>query len=544
MPNYILARRSREFEFANGIEKTTDPSILENYLTDESGVVVGHASQVVFPKTEGEISRILKEANANDTRVTVSGAGTGITGSRAPLGGIVLSTEKMTHLDGGIYMEGLARQRYGSLSYTICIKQDQSANKHYAIAPPGIPLEIFKSIVESKQLDYPSDPTELTALLGGSVATDASGGRTFIYGATRNYIRRLRIVLANGDVLEVERGKVFANEAGEFVVILTSGERVTIQLPEYKMPQVSKNAAGFCVKPEMDLIDLFIGSEGTLGVISEIETRLLDKPGIIVPIFAHFSMEGDAIDFSKRLRVEAKAGNLRILSIEFFDKNSVAFIRKKYPPPRIPAHSQGIIFFEQEIPSGKELDILDETIVLLERFNVLDTMASVGADRQNLSKEIRHALPEQVNLFVRLRGTHKVATDIAVPQEAFDKMMESYHRVGDENDIPYVIFGHIGDNHLHFNFLPRNQKELRKALNACTALLRKAVELGGTISGEHGVGKKTYSENGEKKPYLELMYGRKGLLSIARIKNSLDPNHILNIGNMIPFEYLECAGTS
>ena len=124
MSNCILAERPRECELSNDIEKTTDPSILENYLTDESGVVVGDADQVVFPKTEGEISRILKGVNANGTRVTVSGAGTGITGSRAPLGGVVLSTEKMTLLDGRVYEEGLVGQRYGNVSYTICIKQD------------------------------------------------------------------------------------------------------------------------------------------------------------------------------------------------------------------------------------------------------------------------------------------------------------------------------------------------------------------------------------------------------------------------------------
>jgi D-lactate dehydrogenase (cytochrome) len=306
------------------------------------------------------------------------------------------------------------------------------------------------------------------------------------------------------------------------------------------MPKVEKDAAGYYVKPEMDLIDLFIGSEGTLGVISEIEVKLVEKPKTILPVFAHFSEEKDSIEFVKRLRALKRAGTLSVLSIEFFDKYSTEFIRKKYPPPKIPENSNGIIYFELEAPNEDELQkALEETVNLLEKCNVLETMASVLPDWTREAKEMRHALPEGINSFVRSHGTQKVATDIAVPEENFDAMMATYHQVGSETGISYVIFGHIGNNHLHFNFLPTNQEELKRAVRACALLLKKAVQLGGTVSGEHGVGKKCYVEDDEERPYLELMYGRKGLMEIAKIKHALDPNHILNIGNVVSADYLE-----
>jgi D-lactate dehydrogenase (cytochrome) len=532
--NFVAAEKPRIDSVESNIEKTTDPKVLESYFTDESRILVGYAKEVYFPTTEEQIAKILKEADKKGIRVTISGGGTGITGSRVPQGGIVLSTEKLTNLLG--FEENLVKYEENGIKYSVCIAFDVDTNEHYAIAPPGIPLDIFQKIVQSEGYFYPPDPTETTALLGGTVATNASGARTFKYGPTRDYVRRIRIVLTNGDVLDIKRNLVHANEDGIFVIMFTSGKKAEIKLPSCTMPNV-KNAAGYYVKPRMDLIDLFIGSEGTLGAISEVEFRLVQPPKAIISIFAYFSKEEDSLRFAKKLRKQAKLGKINVLSIEFFDKNSLDFIGATHPPSKIPEKSQGLIFFEQEIPQQEEIsEFLKQTVSLLETCNVLETMASLDPDWKKQSKEIRHALPEQVNSFVRAHGTNKVATDIAVPYDALDLMMASYHEVGNGSAMPYVIFGHIGDANLHFNFLPKNQQELTRARKACTTLLKRAIELDGTISGEHGVGKKTYIENEAEKPYLELMYGKDCLLSSARMKHSLDPNHILNIGNIVPAE--------
>lgn len=503
-------------------------------------MIVGKAEELVFPRSEMQVAEILKQANNRKIHVTVSGAGTGITGSRVPPDGLILSAEKMILLDSEQSFPGeLIEHSEMGRKFSIFVGKDEETGDYYAIAPVGITIETFKKIVAARGLYYPPDPTEMTALLGGTVATNASGARTFRYGPTRDYVRRIRVVLPNGDVLNIKRGKVFAEE-NRLTVVLTNDERLELELPTYEMPKVEKNAAGYYVKPNMDLIDLFIGSEGTLGVISEVEVRLVEKPQTILPIFAHFSEERSAIDFSKKLRALAIIGDLRIFSIEFFCKNSTQFVRNKYPPPKIPDGSNGIIFFEQEVPGEEDLPhTFEQTMSLLEQFNVLETMASFEPDWEKEAKEIRHALPEGINSFVRLHGTHKVATDIIVKEEDFVDMMKFYHEVGDRTRIPYVIFGHIGNNHVHFNFLPTNREELERAVKACTIFLKKAVELGGSISGEHGVGKKRYVEDSKEGPYLELMYGQKGLMEIARLKLALDRNRILNLGNIIPAEYME-----
>jgi len=532
--NVIYAEKPRDSLLEGRMRKINDPSIIENYLTDESKIIKGSAIELVLPRCEREISEILKEANSKKIHITISGAGTGITGSRVPLDGIILSTEELTQVEAkpSENEELIQHMEYGK-TYTIIIGKDK--NEYYAIAPPGIPLAIFKKIVESKNLYYPPDPTETSAFLGGTIATNASGARTFRYGPTRNYVRRLRIVLPNGDVLNVKRGQIFAKE-DKFIVILTNGEKIEVEIPSYNMPNVEKNSAGYYVKPGMDLIDLFIGSEGTLGVISEIEVRLIEKPKMIIPIFAHFRNENDAIKFFKELRNLARSKELEVLSIEFFDKHSTELIKRKYPPPKIPEDSRSIIDFELEVSrSEKSSIVLEKVMRVLEECNVLDAFIMSEGE----AKEIRHALPESVNEFIRSHGTQKVATDIAVPEDKFDIMFEWYHKVGEETGIHYVIFGHIGNNHLHFNFLPANTEELRKAMRAIVLLLRKAVELGGTVTAEHGVGKKYYVDDDSRKPLLELMYGKEGVFQAAKVKHALDPNHILNIGNIIPKEYLE-----
>jgi D-lactate dehydrogenase (cytochrome) len=541
----IYAEKPRKDAPETDIISSTEPATVENYLTDESRLIAGKAKKVFFPRTEAHIAKILSDAKKRKIRVTISGAGTGITGSRVPQGGIVLATEKMTNVFERGPEENLVEYSDLGVKYTLYLLENTEKNEHYAIVPPGIPLETLKKIFEERHLCYPPDTTEMTALLGGTVATNASGARTFHYGCTRDYVRRLRVVLPDGDVLDIKRGKVFASEENQFDIILTSGKRITVKLPSYTMPDVKKNAAGYYTKPGMDLIDLFIGSEGTLGVISEVEIKLENQPKNVLPVFAHFSTEGDAIRFVKSLRSLSRSKKpddvgIDALSIEFLDERSIELLRKKYPPSKIPVKSKSAIFFEQEIPNEEIFnDLLKSCIDLLESCNVLDTMASLGTDWLKEIKDIRHALPESINTIVRTKGVHKVATDIAVPERAFDKMMSYYHKVGKESGILYAIFGHIGDNHLHFNFIPESEEVLSRAEIACALLLKKAVELGGTITAEHGVGKKTYLKNVERRPYLELMYGIEGLKSVARIKHAFDPNHILNIGNIIPVSYLE-----
>jgi len=518
--------------YKENLEIILNKEKIENYLTDESRIIKGYADELILAKSEIDVINAIKYAISQRKRITVSGAGTGITGSRVPLGGIVLSMEDFTEIDKKPNQkEELITIEEDGKKYSIIIGEDEKS-EYYAIAPPGIPLKIFKKLVENKNLFYPPDPTESSSFLGGNVATNASGARTFKYGSTRDYVRRLRIVLPTGNVLDIRRGEHFFNK--NKIELTVEGLDIKLELPNYKMPNVEKNAAGYYIKENMDLIDLFIGSEGTLGVITEIEVKLIKKPNLINAIFVYFDEELKAVEFAKLIRMKAKNGEIPISSIEFFDENSVNFIRNKYSD-KIPSNSKAIIDLEIESKTAEDRDRHFENLLkYIDEFDAEAYLLEVDE-----AKKIRHALPQSVNNFIKIHGTKKVATDIAVPEENFFEMYKYYHEVGKASKIKYVLFGHIGNFHLHFNFLPSNKEELEKAERYVILLWRKGVELGGTISAEHGVGKKYYVENGTKKPLISLMYDKQTILKLAELKKTLDRYLILNIGNIIPEEFFK-----
>src|SRR5215207_7160674 len=191
----------------------------------------------------------------------------------------------------------------------------------YAVVEAGVILSDLQRAVDHDGLLYPPDPTERGCFVGGTVATNASGARTFKYGPTRNYINRLKVVLASGEMLDLRRGAVRADARGRIRV-----GTIEVQLPQYRRPATRKNATGYFVAPSMDAVDLFIGSEGTLGVICEVETRLLPKPEGLLSGVVFFADEADvlALVADARRHVEARA-------LEFFDHESLKFLREKYP---------------------------------------------------------------------------------------------------------------------------------------------------------------------------------------------------------------------
>ena len=230
----------------------SDQDAIQSFLADASNLAGGHASRVLVPETFEEVADALARATRERTPVTVAGAGTGIVGGRVPFGGVVLSTQRLNRI-GEIVREGVGGR---------------------ATAGAGVVLADFQREVRSRGLLYPPDPTESSCYLGGTVATNASGARTFKYGPTRAYVRRLKVALATGDLLDIRRGEIFADAGGRVHVTLGGGRSIDACLPSYTMPATRKHAAGYYVAPGMDLIDLFVGSEGTLGVITETEVSL------------------------------------------------------------------------------------------------------------------------------------------------------------------------------------------------------------------------------------------------------------------------------
>src|SRR6267142_1093410 len=346
----------------------SNPDEIQSFLSDASHMLEGHAERVVFPERAQEVAEILQTATRDKTPVTVSGAGTGTVGGRIPFAGIVLATDKLNQIKSIVH-------------------EDQGGR---AVAEAGVRLADFQRVVESSDLFYPPDPTERSCFLGGTVATNASGARTFKYGPTRNYVKRLKIVLATGDVIDLRRGKLRADPQGKIQIPLASGNLIEAQLPTYQMPKTRKHASGYYVAPEMDVLDLFIGSEGTLGVIVEIETSLLPKPEGLLGGVVFFSSGGDLLRFVAEARSlslrnreagASDAGKLGMLmdkalevtkrepissfpasdqvnsfidarALEYFDRESLNFLRQKYET--IPDQAVGAIYFEQETNSITE----------------------------------------------------------------------------------------------------------------------------------------------------------------------------------------------
>ena len=465
------------------MQTKSSPDEIQSFLSDASFIRDGYADRVVLPETIEEVAEVLAAANRDRTPVTVSGAGTGTVGGRVPFGGIVLATDRLNRI--------------------------KSIENDRAVAEAGVILADFQRAVDQKGLLYPPDPTERGCFLGGTVATNASGARTFKYGPTRNYIERLKLVLASGEILDLRRGEKIPR----------------IPLPSYRLPATRKNATGYFVAPDMDAIDLFIGSEGTLAVICEIETRLVPKPQGLLSGVVFFAKQDEVLAFVAEARAELDAR-----ALEFFDNESLNFLREKYP--EIPAEAAGAIFFEQETTDDTEESILNDWLALLDRHHAFaDSWFATNEQDQARLREFRHQLPVLMNEWFAHYRQRKVSTDMSVPDEAFPGLFNLYQETLRSSGLRYTIFGHIGDNHVHVNILPRDEAEGARARELYVGFLKYAASVGGTLSAEHGVGKL-------KRDYLRLFYTDDQLREMAALKKTFDPNGILGRGNIFSEDLL------
>ena len=477
----------------------SNPEDVQIFLTDASFIREGHAERVVLPESIEEVSEVLTNANRDRIPVTVSGAGTGTVGGRVAFGGIVLATDKLNRI------KSIVHHQAGGV----------------AVVEPAVILSDLQHAVEQEGLLYPPDPTERGCYVGGTVATNASGARTFKYGPTRNYISRLKVVLASGEVLDLRRGAVHADASG----ILRLGQSIELKLPEYRRPATRKNASGYFVAPGMDAIDLFIGSEGTLGVICEIEVGLIPKPQGLLSGVVFFADEADVLALVADAREHADAR-----ALEFFDNESLNFLRTKYPT--IPANAVGAIFFEQETNETNEEAVFDQWQALLDQHHAFaDSWFATNEQDQAKLREFRHQLPVLMNEWFAHYKQRKVSTDMAVPDAEFPGLFRLYKDTLRASGLRYTIFGHIGDNHVHVNILPRDDEEGARARELYVQFLKYAASVGGTLSAEHGVGKL-------KREYLRFFYTDDQLREMATIKKTLDPNGILGRGNIFSEDLL------
>ena len=511
------------------------------YLTDESKLSPEPFDHLFFPADESELAAILMEMAAGKINVTIAGARTGLVGGCVPRKGALVSLENFDRVQDIVYDHPADEWRVRSqCAVNLRSLNSQLSSKNFPdIERCGDPAAL-DALQEFKQDQtgyfYPPDPTEMSASLGGTVATNASGARTYRYGPTRSWVRKIRVMLMNGEVLSIPRGKYFASPGGGFAVYDSKGNEMRITLPSYPMPR-TKNTSGFFTSPQMDLIDLFIGSEGCFGIITEVTVALLRKKETI-SLVQFLKSDEQAIDLVYALRAEER---IHFNFLEFYSGEALALMRrmqlqdpKAVDMPIIPETAGAALFFEFEFaPLADTLDYtaLEKTIAGCGA-SISESWAAYENRELQRLKDFRHILPETINAIIAERKKlhpelHKLGTDLAVPDDRLHDMWQIYKTALDKADLQWVALGHVGNNHIHINILPRNVLELNKGLALYQQFAAKALEFGGTVSAEHGIGKM-------KIKFLKLMFSPDQIDEMRAVKSAFDPAGLLNPGNIFP----------
>jgi len=506
-----------------------------DYLRDESRRV-GTADSISFPLAGEEISEHMSAAVRRGETVTIQGARTGITGGAVPQGGHVLNLSRMTRTHG--------------------LRHDPVSGDFFITVEPGVVLGDFRTDIAAKSFDteewspeslealdlfraagyhfFAPDPTEATASIGGMAACNASGARSFRYGPTRSHVEGLSVVLASGDSLVLQRGTHRAR-GRSFSVTTASGKTLAGDIPSYEMPDV-KNAAGYFARDDMDLVDLFIGSEGTLGVLAGIELRLGPAPTAMWGVTTFLPSEDAAVRFVR----EVRGADSPPAAIEFYDCRALNLLReqKKNNPafehiPQVHDEWHTGVYLEYHGPGES---VVEEAVGAMSEMMQAcggdeDATWLAGDEREmERLRDFRHAVPEAVNLLIDGRRKKeprltKLGTDLAVPDAQLEPVMAMYHAGLDGAGLEYVMFGHIGDNHVHVNILPNNIEEYERGRSLYAEWAEAVVGMGGTVSAEHGIGKL-------KPGLLKEMYGDDGIAEMKALKEIFDPDWRLNPGNL------------
>lgn len=508
------------------------------YLRDESRTV-GEAESISLPRTEDEVRQILRVLHETGTPVTVQGARTGLAAAAVPRGGHVMAT--------------------GSMDRVTALRQEKG--RFYLTVQPGVVLLNLRKMIARREFNtagwseaslaalealraapeqfFPTDPTETTAAIGGMTACNASGARSYRYGPMRPHISALRCVLADGRTVALRRGQCFADGV-HFALPTLEGGAVEGQLPDYTMSK-TKNASGYYVAPDMDLIDLFIGSDGTLGVLTELELELRPLPRVSWGVTVFLPEEEAACRYAEAVREKIDCA----AAIEYFNPGALDILRARKAQggvfatlPDLELAGSGAAVFTE-----LHCDTQEQALTALEVLGQLAAQCGGDAEkswvaRTELESEtlrhFRHAVPESVNSLIDQRKRvyptiTKMGSDMSVPNGRLLEVTEMYRRTLAEEDFQYASWGHIGDNHIHVNILPRDMEEHARAKGLFRRWAKTVTEMGGAVSAEHGVGKL-------KAPFLTIMYGAEHIRQMRQLKKLFDPKMQLGRGNLFAVE--------
>ncbi|CAH0156129.1 putative FAD-linked oxidoreductase Rv2280 [Peribacillus sp. Bi96] len=416
---------------------------------------------VIQPKNAKEISEVVKLANIHKIPVYPRGSGTSLSGGPLPVkGGMVL--------DMTLLRDKLIIDRENML----------------AIVSPGVITANIHKKAEEAGLFYPPDPSSSNvATIGGNLLENSSGPKGLKYGTTKEYVIGLEVVTPTGEIIR------------------TGGKTV-------------KNVTGY------DLTRLIVGSEGTLGIVTEAIIRLIPKPQSKNTFVAHFN---HLIDSGHAITSILSSGILPS-ALELMDNACIRAV-ESYRPSGLPLHAEAILIIEID---GHPLAIEEEII------KCADLCRAEGASYVKIAEteEERQTIwsaRKLVSPAITQMGPTKISEDATVPRSQIPAMMERLNQIREKYELNLVVFGHAGDGNLHPNIITdkRNITEMKKVELAVSEIFEAAIELGGTLSGEHGIGTL-------KSPYMEMELGITGVNMMKKIKEAWDPNNILNPGKIFP----------
>jgi FAD/FMN-containing dehydrogenase len=445
--------------------------VRETYEADASGLHL-LPDLVARPESIDDVIELMRRAASDRIPVTCAGAQTSTTGASITDTGMLLSLRSLDRISA----------------------PDEKA-RTIKVEPGALVGQIKRTAAAAGLLFAPDPTSEEESTIGGAIACNASGARTFKYGATRRHVRALKVVMASGELLEFRRS------------------------------DLEKNTVGYAFAH--DPIDWFIGSEGTLGIIVEAELSLLPLPRHVIGLAVLFRAEREALNFVIATR---ESSMLSARCIEYFDERAIGIARSTVSAGVLPSDATAMVYVEEEINDDLDLT-LGRWLELIEAVAAdFEPLVFDGEARLREARKIRHSIPTAMNergSKYRNSGGRKVSTDWAVPYrklpEAIQTARSLVKGLGIEEP---VIYGHAGNGHPHQNFIARDAHELTTIEGAVEETLKRVLALGGTVAAEHGIGK-------IKRRWLPLQMNSLQISMMTAVKRELDPNGILAPGNIL-----------
>ncbi|MBI2438747.1 MAG: FAD-binding oxidoreductase [Lentisphaerae bacterium] len=489
-----------------GVELTLDKDIIAGFTQDSSNLP-GRAEALCRPTSVRDGALVFRGCFQAGIPFTLSAGKSNLTGSATPEGGVVISTTQL-------------------LAPAVTVETTTKT----ATASAGLILEEMRSQVlerSGRGLIYPIDPTSRSdATVGGTIACNASGFTPGAAGATRPWVAALDVLLPNGLMVHAARGQ-YVSAQGRFRLI-HEHRVIELAVPRYPRPAL-KNASGPFSAPQgvMDFVDLIVGSEGIFGLVTGCRLRLIDRPRAYLDLFFSLPTETEAVRLHQILRQRLGGDFTALTALEYFGVNSRHYM----------THAAALFHGDHQVGINIQAPLRDQAPEdAAEAWLEILRQADCGVDEnaillldndraRALFLEARHSMPAHAIEVVQRRGTYTIMTDTVVPPDHFKEFLDYAHQLLRAASMDYLSFGHLGDCHLHFTLLPQKE-QLERGRELYDLLVAKSAELGGVYSGEHGTGKR-------KRADFLRCYGPAAVEEIRRCKAALDPQFLLNRGNVV-----------